>query len=621
MVKPYLDKVGGKIDDDTTFFTGGLNTYQDKAFIENDEMPYVMNMTMYKPPMLCTRQPRETLYQYLDYPFLGDIKEIFAYNDEYIVGVITEHDSLMNNGYDSVLSIRKNNAGRYQTATHSTNVQWDRYYLCYARTQVEEYVYICSTEGKMKLTLDPTRGAAGQEILSPLIVDNHYGIPCWHKGRMFFADPSTNTITFSALNDFDNFDEFPDMSNATLLGSDIALADGSSSASLSTGAYNTGTHVVTLNGETIISNNTKFYYDLDKNLITIETGDRLLFDNNVWNLQYPDYSVYAGQFFVTNARGRITALKSFNDKMYIFCEHSIHILYGDTPLTTSANQFQLVDLNNNLGALDDRYVTVGGGNLYWFGDDCQIYEHTGSYTHMISRPYSTRNGDSHGGIDNIIDKPYKDANRISKLTATSDKLYVNLSISPNATVNEYLFVYDILRRVWWCEDGKFTTICNYSHDNNNILMCKQNGDILKYTNMYTGYDTIWNFTTSSADEVPIEYEFHTRVYGAEGADSRKTLSEIWLQAVSNADVYITDIWTSRDIWTNSSDLEENYKKIGSLARADRTPSLEKYNSSLYEQQRCIVERMYSQRTNTFQIILKGSGASQFYLMKRIWRVV
>lgn len=545
MVKPYFEQINGKINDDTTLFTGGLNTYQDKGFIENDEMPYMLNMTMYKPPMLCTRQSRETIQQYIQgTPNMGDILEVFAYNDKYIIGVAKDKSEAT----VTYFTLHSEN-GLYNRHVFYNQPKWDRYYLCYARTATEEYLYILSQYGKRRLTIDED-SLSEEEVKE--YTDNYYGIPCWHKGRMFFANPETNIVTFSALNDFDNFDTEPDE-------------------------------------EEPLEN---------------------------------DYSDVAGDFFVTNARGKITALKSFDDKLYIFCEHSIHILYGDTPLTTSAEHFQLVDMNNNLGTLDDRYVTVGGGNLYWFGDDCQIYEHTGSYTHMISRPYSTRSGESHGGIDNVLQRPYEDENKVAKLTATSDKLYVNISLKPNSKINQYLFVYNITTRTWWCEDGEFTTICNFSHDNDNILMCKANGDILRYTNMFEGHDVLFDFAENVAKTVEIEYEFHTRVYGAEGADSRKTLSEIWVQAIANANVYINDIWTSRDIWVEShaDELEEGYKQIGKLSLVDRSPSLEKYNPHLYEQQRCIVERMYGERLNTFQIVVKGSGASKFYLMKRIWRV-
>ena len=548
MVEPYVTGnlrksiLKSQINDDAAFFTGGLNTYNDKAFIEANQMPYVMNMGMYKPPMMSTRQARESLQQYIvGNPNMGDILELFAYNDNYIMGVA----KTTSDGTVTYFTLHKN-GGLYNRYIFPNQPKWDRYYLCYARTGTAEYLYILSNYGKRRLTINEEQQSE-EEVTS--YNDNHYGIPCWHKGRLFLANPDTGIITYSCLNDFDNFD-LPD------------------------------------------------FDDPDEN----------------------DYSSYAGDFLVTNARGKITALKSFDDKLYIFCEHSLHIMYGDTPpyVDSSTEKFQLVDMNNNLGTLDDRYVTVGGGKLFWFGDDCQVYEHTGSYTKMISRP----SDDSHGGIDNILQRPYEDEHKLAKLSATSDRLYFNVSLSPNATINKYLFVYDIYNRVWWCEDGEFTTICNFSHDNNNIIMARANGDIIRYTSMFEGHDVLFDLTDNSAKTVEIEYEFHTRVYGAENSDTRETISEIWVQAISNANVYLSDIWTSRDAWVEShaDELEQGYKQIGKLARVDRAPTLEKYNSHLYEQQRCIVEKMYGERLNTFQIIVKGSGASRFYLMKRLWRV-
>ena len=61
MVKPYLNQVGGEVENDVSLFTGGLNTYVDKAFLEADQMPYVMNMTMKRPPAIETRDKRGTI--------------------------------------------------------------------------------------------------------------------------------------------------------------------------------------------------------------------------------------------------------------------------------------------------------------------------------------------------------------------------------------------------------------------------------------------------------------------------------------------------------------------------------------------------------------------------------
>ena len=177
---------------------------------------------------------------------------------------------------------------------------------------------------------------------------------------MFFA--RDNTVMFSALNDFDNFNQFPDMSLPSMLYADVTLTDGTTPASpdvpATTGAYNTGAYKIYLNGEAISNENTTFYYDADEMSITFETGNKLTYHDDVWQTSLPDYSSYAGQFSVTSGVGHIKMIKSFDDKLVILCEHSTHLLYGDTPLTSSSYQFQLVDLNKNLGCLSPRSVAV-----------------------------------------------------------------------------------------------------------------------------------------------------------------------------------------------------------------------------------------------------------------------
>ncbi len=97
-------------------------------------------------------------------------------------------------------------------------------------------------------------------------------------------------------------------------------------------------------------------------------------------------------------------------------------------------------------------------------------------------------------------------------------------------------------------------------------------------------------------------------------------------------MFINDIWTSHDKWQQlfgnewweEEPIDTNYRKIGTLYYKEQPIQAqtinEKYVPSTYEQQVCYVEKMYSQRTNAFQIIVKGTGDSKFYLMKREWRV-
>lgn len=614
MVKPYLDQVGGKVENDVNVFTGGLNVYEDKAFIDSTHMPYVMNMTIENPPTLTTRNSRTTIASRMAgeiySPMLEHVTDIFSVN---------ENDVYMIEKRDSVVCLthmyrRQGQDGKYEPnfiveTLDSTLPNEKNYYFTIARTGTYNYLYVTGLTFKRKVAL--TQNPLNDSVTS--IGDGHYGICCWHKGRLFLANPDSNIITFSALGDYDNFAE--------------AIQ------------YQVVTNPLNMVDENIVylvenTQNTAEWFTYEWNSSTSSwesTGTMpktaLVIDVNT-GLSIPDYSVIAGDFKVTNSNGKIVSIKSFDDKLMIFCEHTIHALYGDTPDTSMQNQFQLVDINNNLGALLERCVTVGGGRLFFLGDDEEVYEFTGSALHIITRPGTTRNSTiSVGGISGLIRARDLDADfqySHSKFVATSEKLYINIWNSKNtAAYEKLLFVFDIYNRLWWCEDGTFDTIGNFSDHKNKILLARQVGrytDLLENNQGTTGYDTLYDFEESVLVDEPIEYEFHTRVYGADGLDMRKTISEVWLQARAEANVYLNDIWSSLGPWARTSGFNNNLLKIGELKYESQLPTQEtKYRPDTYEQQVCYVEKMYGQRLNAFQIIIKGEGASSFWLMKRVWR--
>lgn len=550
MTKEYLDQLNGYLNNDINTFSGGINTYMDKAFINPDQMPYCMNMTMWQPPMMCTRAKRRTL---LSAP-IEDGKKIYniwAYNDTLVLYLLGDVGSTT-----AKLYVRYKDEDYNVTTVFSTpDIPIDAEF-CYCRNGTTEYVYICSSNYKAHVTLNFS-ALLPQDIVTAYtpMLDGHYGYAAFHKGRLFFADSTTNIITFSALWDFDNFTEVPAVPDPDV-----------------------------------------------------------------------DYSSYAGDFLVTNATGHIRKIISFDSKLVIFCEHSIHLMYGDTPLTSSANQFQLVDMNNNLGCIATGSVAIGGGKLFWLGDDWEIYEYDGSYIDVVSRPAVNKRVQRNGGISNI--EMAKDrlahGGAVTKeiyATATANKYYIALPAQwlPWYPVRDnILFVYDTRNALWWAEDGNIKAIANLSFGDSRVVM-NIGKDLLITTDTYDGYDEKW--TGVAKQNVPITYEFHTRVYGADGLDSRKSIDKVWTQASANADVYLIDAWTSTDNWKEPIP-EEAMKKIGTLEKKAtkelNQEYLATYHEGNYEQQCCIVPKMYGQRLNTFQIIVKGEGKSKFYLMKRDW---
>ena len=549
MVKPYLNQIGGVVNDDVSLFTGGLNTYTDKAFLESDQMPYVMNMTMRQPPAIQTRNSRSTLANMFDTQKLPwnsmEITNMWA-KDQDLVYFIRKEDALT---YHLCMLKKNGVTGKYDYSVIHTDTEgnYEGVQFAYGRTQTEEFLYLGNEQFKARMVLGAENPIAQY---TDAYVD-HFGFPCWHKARLWLLRPSEGIVEWSN----------------SLMPDDFLIG----------------------------------------------------FDDPDAPTRYGD----SGTLPITslNGRGKLTGLTSFDDKLIVFNEHSVTAIYGSSGVyrwsdtkEQDPNYFQPVDLIGRVGCLSPNHFATSAGRLYWFGDDKQIYEYTGSSINIISRPGKTRNSTlSIGGIDNVLNHL-----NVTNVEATSTILYVD-------TAEGYMFVFDAYNRVWWCEDGGFTALTNYSQSTDNLLMAKSNGDILSYDNLIanTGRDEIYNWETETADFEDIEFEFHTRVYGAEGTDLRKSLSDVWFQMFCTngyGDVYINDIWCEYDIWRRSREVaEERYKKIGHFAANATRGSLELYQPQTYEQRYFPVEKMFGQRLNTFQVIVKGKLFAKFFLMKREWR--
>ena len=537
MVEPYLNQVGGKVDNDTSLFTGGLNTYEDKAFLESNQMPYVMNMTMVQPPAIQTRSSRTTLANLFNPKKLpwdgGKIVNMWAYNQDLIYFII----QLDNSNYDLCM-LKKNGSTLTYTKLHTlTSADYvNGAKFTYGRTEVAEFVYYGNESYKARIELGSVNPLDYQEY------QDHFGIPEWHKGRMWFARPSEGKIEWSNALMPDDF----------LIGPD--------------------------------------------------------------DPQTPTRYGDSGEVYISTTRGNITNILSFDDKLMVLCEHSMHCIYGSSGEMEDSEYFQVVDLLGIIGCMDMNHAAVSGGRMYWLGDNELVYEYTGASINIISRPGKTRNSTlSIGGVDNVLNNL-----NVTKVIANSTKLYID-------TEEGYLFVCDAYNRTWWCEDGGFSYLANYSAGIDNLLMATEGGDILTYDFVKgsIGRDEVYDWDTEAAEFKDIEFEFHTRVYGADGADLRKTISDVWVQAFctnGNGDVYINDIWAEYDIWKQDREhAESRYVKIGDFRTNGSRGDIAYYNPQTYEQRRFIVEKMFGQRLNTFQIVVKGSLFAKFYLMKREWR--
>ena len=591
-MKPYLNQVSGKIDKDVNLFTGGINTYVNRAFIEDNQLSYAMNVGMYEPPKLSTRPSRLTLAWFFqdktNYAPYSDtrVMNIFTYSENEIFTIVRK-----DNG-DTFLDKYVKGENYFEKKSVCTLPTYDNYYMCYCRQATNEYLYIMNENFKGRIEVN------SENLDFKEYNDGIYGIPAFHKGRLFIADTANNVVAFSALYDFDNF---------ALINNNYIIVEELPTENIKTDAI-----------YVMAKNETQYYQYYWWNDTAWKKMNELIEKDDM----KIDYSIIAGDFKVTNGRGKIVALKSFDNKLVIFCEHSMHVLYGDSP-NVEINFFTLVDLNNDIGGLSERAIAIGSGILYWLGDDLNIYEYTGAYINIISRPSEYVKG----GIEGIIHSDWF-LNRVYlknvQFACASGKLYINLPSNPAvSTENDLLFVYDTHNKIWWCEDGKFTAISEYQATVGTVLLARVGGDLLLSKDKMTGEkDYIFNVETQAIEEKMIEYAFETKVYGIDGVSMRKSLTNIWVQASAVADVYVGDYWTAVNHWIDYEGFSlEGYLKVGKIIPSLQPRTTEYYESAKYESQRIIIPKMHVERVNGFSILIKGEGIGEFYLMEREWRAI
>lgn len=162
MVGPYLNQLGGNVDDDVALFSGGLNTYVDKAFLESDQMPYVMNMQLGSAPGIVTRPSRNTIAEIMQNTAeldIGSIIDIFPY-DEYRFFVIAKK-----NGQVHIYQFYRPYSGgvlndKFKVQDVDTIPDEPNYYFAIARRADGPRVYITGLTFKEKLDVPLNPGGA-----------------------------------------------------------------------------------------------------------------------------------------------------------------------------------------------------------------------------------------------------------------------------------------------------------------------------------------------------------------------------------------------------------------------------------------------------------------------------
>lgn len=280
----------------------------------------------------------------------------------------------------------------------------------------------------------------------------------------------------------------------------------------------------------------------------------------------------SGSITITNARGNITGLTEYNDKVIAFTEYGMHELYGDDP-----TNFELVDIEGEVGCISDRSIIKCNQKLYWAWID-GIYEYNGASPLKISTP-----------VDSYI-KNISYSNR-AKVCSGSIGDFLYISIPNNANSNNMLLVYDTVNKKWFTEVASisdFVTIQNALYGVNSL------GAI---NNMRS---TNYNDNSSA-----ISWELITKPFNAGSVSQKKTLSDISL-------IYNGEASATMSIGYNTSVSSTNFTELARTS--DFTMDATEQNKKL------LIPSTDLQNVDWFKLQIKGSGKTTIHSLETNYRV-
>jgi hypothetical protein len=254
----------------------------------------------------------------------------------------------------------------------------------------------------------------------------------------------------------------------------------------------------------------------------------------------------AGTIDVTRAKGPLTGLIEFIDRVWAYTEYGMHGLYGSGP-----SSFELIDPEGAVGCISNLSLIVANKLLYWVAYD-GVYEFDGSTPVKVSEPYGG-NGVK-GGVTTFI----KGINATYKALVASgsigDLLYISIPYGSTATANNLTLVFDTKLRKWLVRSEGFV-------------------NFVVVANVLYGVDTagkLWNMTATAADDggTAISWYWISKAFSEGSPSDLLTLSEIWLSyklptGSTMKIAYSTDVagTSFTDLYTFTPDDDEAAQRV------------------------------------------------------------
>lgn len=350
-----------------------------------------------------------------------------------------------------------------------------------------------------------------------------------------------------------------------------------------------------------------------------------------------------GEMRIPNCN-QITGLVSFDDKLIVFSEKNMYLLYGNTPDSRETDiLFSGVSLDNDIGCYDQNTVKVHNSLLYWlYGRG--VYEYDGATIKNIAKP--TGNNGVNGGIQEFINGiTVNEAKRVS-VAASEDKIYfwfstfhirnsIDIVVNPqidiivgspltetietNEDVTKPCFlIFDQRLRKWTRElqcdiEGElnYVNICdsyadlNYSNTPTPIYALSKNGMIYEltggkrvgdeYIKVYGIDEYVGVEGQTEIEEIP--FYIKTKEFKNGVLSNKKSLSQLWFNYDLDGTVNLKIITDTGDIL-----LKENVFPKGT------------------NKTECILIPNEFQNVNSYTFEIYGTGDFTLYAMERKDRI-
>lgn len=205
-------------------------------------------------------------------------------------------------------------------------------------------------------------------------------------------------------------------------------------------------------------------------------------------------------FILPNRRGNLTGLVSYDDKLIIFAEKSMHIV-SNTDGTIS--EYYVYNLETEVGCTFFKSIVICDSVLYWMYND-EVYRYNGIKPEKISMPLSKFI--EHEGL--IIARGSTDGRNI----------YFSVYVT-----TPYMFVYDTVLGKWYIRDYVQGSFAEY---NNSYGYNSTNGII-------TGIATTLRIFADNTDIQPFAtdgtWNFITKVFQSQ-AGYLTDINKLWIEA-------------------------------------------------------------------------------------------